>query len=425
MRRLFLRTYLVLAAVLLGGLAIATAWEAARRRPPDDSVIQTLLEAPDDVRAAFGAFPPPEATDQVEEALGVRVFHFPLDRLPPHAPPRARVRLKRGAPAGPRPGGPPELWVPVPERGLAVHVIPRRNSPPPVPVIAAGVLLLLGAGVAWQLVPLERDLKALAVAARDFGAGDHNVRVDLPTQSAALELGDRFNTMAERIEQLLEAQRELLLAVSHELRTPLHRVRFAAELLAQEAASEVRAEQLEALQQDLDELDGLVGELLTWGRLAEERPRKEPVALVPLVGHLLDQATRLRSDITTTLTGESAITLDADLGALRRALGNLIHNAARHARSHVKVHTLATRTTVTLHVDDDGPGIPVADRERILEPFVRLDEARDRDAGGAGLGLALAARVAQVHGGRLTVDEGPLGGARLTLELPLTEADAT
>ena len=109
---------------------------------------------------------------------------------------------------------------------------------------------------------------------------------------------------------------------------------------------------------------------------------------------------------------------------LRRAVSNLLRNAVRHAKGRVAVLGEAAGGTLRLHVDDDGPGMPEADRARVLEPFVRLDAARSRDAGGAGLGLALASRLAEAHGGSLSVGDAPLGGARLTLTLPLTVADS-
>ena len=103
---------------------------------------------------------------------------------------------------------------------------------------------------------------------------------------------------------------------------------------------------------------------------------------------------------------------------LRRAVLNLVTNAVRHARERVRVTGSAAADGVQLHVDDDGPGIPVGERERIFEPFRRLDDSRSADAGGAGLGLAIVQRIMSVHGGRVLVGDSPLGGARFTLVFP-------
>ena len=110
--------------------------------------------------------------------------------------------------------------------------------------------------------------------------------------------------------------------------------------------------------------------------------------------------------------------VDADRLALHSAVDHLVANAARHADSRVHIEVERTADAVTVRVDDDGPGIPAADRERVVERFVRLDEGRTRDGGGSGLGLAVAAGVARAHGGTLTIDDAPIGGARVTVTLP-------
>ncbi|MBX2800105.1 MAG: hypothetical protein KTR31_20675 [Myxococcales bacterium] len=421
MRRLFVRTYVVLVAVVVAGLAVASAWERSRRERPDPSVVEALLAAPDDVRAAFATLPPDDAREQLSAELKARVEVLPYDRMPT-LPPPVRTRLRRGVAAGPMPGGPPGLWVPLPDQQLLVHVRPQRPPRPPIPWIAAGVVLLLGVGIATQLRPLDRHLRELADAAHAFGEGDRDRRVDLPEGVATAELGSRFNAMADRIAGLLHGQRELLLAVSHELRTPLNRLRFASELLAGEPDPEARAQQLEALQGDLDELDALVGELLMWARLEHQPPaRTEPVELAPMIAELLEAARRLQPEAHTQHTVPSDLSVSGDPQLLRRALGNLVSNAARYGSGRIEVSADRDGSRVHIHVDDDGEGIPASERSRVLEPFVRLDVARTRDGGGAGLGLALAARIASQHGGALTVGEAPLGGARLTLTLPVDE----
>lgn len=424
MRRLFVRTYAVLVAVVLAGLLVALAWDVARRQGPDPAVIEALLSGEEVVRAAFADAEPEQARRSVGQALQADVHVRPLHPLPP-LPPPARERLARGQVLRPRAGRAPDLWVPLPDQGLLVHLVPRQARPPPLPWIAIGVLLALGVATGAQLRPLERDLQRLAHAAQAFGAGDRQVRVRLDPHTPAGELGGRFDAMADRIAGLLASREELLRSVSHELRTPLHRLRFAAQLLATEPDPQAREAQLEALQRDLDELDALVGELLAWGRLDHAGPgRWEPVPLSPLLQELLTDAVRLRPGLCTEGPIGPTTQPPGDPALLRRALSNLITNAARHATSRIAVIVEATDHAVTIHVDDDGPGIPAEDRRRVLEPFVRLDDARSRDAGGAGLGLALADRVAQAHRGTLEVDRAALGGARLSLRLPLTNADS-
>jgi signal transduction histidine kinase len=121
------------------------------------------------------------------------------------------------------------------------------------------------------------------------------------------------------------------------------------------------------------------------------------------------------TDLHVDTAGVSGGRIDADPAAIRRVLRNLTDNAARHARSTVVLHLAQTDGQVVLDVDDDGPGIATDDRERVLDRFVRLDDARTRDAGGAGLGLAIAAELVAAHGGDIAIDASPAGGTRVRL----------
>jgi signal transduction histidine kinase len=163
----------------------------------------------------------------------------------------------------------------------------------------------------------------------------------------------------------------------------------------------------------------MVEDLLLLARADERtlRLRRRPVDLDDLV---LDEARHLRD--TTTLrvdtTAVSAGRVDGDAAGLRRVLRNLGENAARHARSRIVFALAAHDGLVAMAVGDDGPGIPEADREQVLERFVRLDDARARDAGGSGLGLAIVSELVAAHRGTLTIADSPLGGARIQVILP-------
>lgn len=421
MRTLFVRIYVALVAVMLAGFGAAAAWEQARQRPPIWPVVEALREAPPDIREAFATLDAPEARRRLGEQLEADVRLLPLDaRLPP---PIADA-LAAGRVVPPRAGRPLDLWVPVPQ-GF-VHVVPQVRRPVPVPLIVGVVMVGLGVTIALLLVPLERDLGRLAGAAQRFGSGEHRVRAEVRPQAATAHLAGQFNEMASRISRLVEGQQELLLAVSHELRTPLHRLRFAVELLADEAEDTARRVQSEAVQRDLDELDALVGDLLAWARLTEApSSTRQRVALEPLVRGLLHDVARGHPTLQTELEVDPAQAVWADPAELRRALSNLMHNAGRHAVGLVRVTCEEVGPDLRILVDDDGAGVPEAEREAVLQPFVRLDEARTRDAGGAGLGLALAARVAEAHGGSLAIETAPIGGARVVFSVPLTDADPT
>jgi signal transduction histidine kinase len=163
----------------------------------------------------------------------------------------------------------------------------------------------------------------------------------------------------------------------------------------------------------------LVDDLLLLARADEHllEVRAQPVDLDDVV---LDEARRLRDttplDIGTTDVGAARVSADAAL--LRRVVRNLADNAARHAAARVSFSLSERDGSAVLDVDDDGPGIPPGERDRVFERFVRLDDARARDAGGGGLGLAIVAQVVAAHGGRVRAADGPLGGARLEVVLP-------
>jgi signal transduction histidine kinase len=217
-----------------------------------------------------------------------------------------------------------------------------------------------------------------------------------------------------------EARKRLLAAVSHELRSPLQRLRFATELLAGGDPAE-RAALAEKVQRDLDALDALVAELLTWIKLdAGPAIRRAPVALARLAREAADDAARLGAVIE---LDAPELTIAADPRLLRRAVDNLLTNAVKYGRGRVLLSLRREPRAVAIRVDDDGPGIAPESRARVLEPFVRLEASRTREQGGVGLGLALVDGIARAHGGTVRIGESRLGGARVSIVLPLTDAD--
>ncbi|MDR0240482.1 MAG: HAMP domain-containing protein [Burkholderia sp.] len=269
-----------------------------------------------------------------------------------------------------------------------------------------------------------RDIRRLQDAARTFGAGTLSTRVKLSGKSNIYELSQQFNDMAERIEASIKQQREMMHGISHELKTPLARLEFGLALLAEPDESGRMRERRDALRRDVRELDDLVTELLTIGRLEQGASELAPMEIV--VDALIDSvAGNVANDV-----ADRGITLDVSaLGApathvcdpklVARALLNLIRNGARYASHKVLLAAASDATgALVLSVDDDGPGIPAAERARVFEPFQRLDSSRDRQTGGFGLGLAIVRRVAQVHGGDVRLEDSPLGGARFVITLP-------
>lgn len=225
---------------------------------------------------------------------------------------------------------------------------------------------------------------------------------------------------AQDITAMSERHREVSQAVSHELRTPLARMRFALTLLSKSDDSLTRTRLQERLQTDVEELEALVRASLTFARMAGAPTdlQHEPIPIRDWLHQefaLLDgHQRRLSLD-----TEPADLQLIGDRALLHLIVRNLLSNAVTYAREQVCVSAACQdEHHLVLHVDDDGPGILAENREKVFEPFVRLAMGGD-EPGGFGLGLALARRATQWHSGKLSVTRSPLGGARLTLILPL------
>jgi signal transduction histidine kinase len=273
------------------------------------------------------------------------------------------------------------------------------------------------------IIPYWRKLRRISTAAMAFGNGDFNVRADISKRSSLTPIAFAFNTMAERIQQLINSHKELTNAVSHELRTPLSRLRFGLEMFETSEDMETRAHYARELQIDVADLEELVSELLTFARFDRERPELQfgLHPLEPFLHQLLAESFPDECPI----RYQMHIHLDEQSGKARfepkylaRALGNLIQNALRHADCRIQIIVERNGGECTIHLDDDGVGIPEPDRQRVFEPFTRLDASRNRKSGGYGLGLAIVMRILKWHNGRVTVGDSPLGGARLTISWP-------
>lgn len=291
----------------------------------------------------------------------------------------------------------------------------------------AFVLVVAAVAIALLLRPMARQLRYVENAAHAIADGDLSARVDEESVTSARPLAQAFNDMASRTEALVRTQRELLQAVSHELRTPLSRMRFAIDLIETAATEQERAERLASLDAATEELDSLVGELLSYVRLesAPEETDSEPVSLFETVHRLVDQHSAIFPTVEFELDHSNVaadILVKADSGALQRVLGNLLSNAGRYATKRVLVRAESSGDTVQIDVDDDGPGIPESDRDRVLAPFVRLDD--DNPGGGVGLGLALVRRIVERHGGHLEILNSPSGGCRVRTTWGRADADS-
>jgi len=263
-----------------------------------------------------------------------------------------------------------------------------------------------------------RALQSLSRMADEFGAGKLSVRARLKPSDAVYPLAERINHMAGRIEDLMEAQRNLLHSVSHELRTPIARLEFALELLDAKARDPELSRRIAAMEGDLSELNNLVKELLDMSKLDSTRTLQgAPVELEALLRDCRATLPPSPQQVACELASGLG-TVEADARLLARAVGNLLRNAQKYAQGRIVLSARRTPGQVEIAVDDDGPGIPLEERERIFDPFYRLDRSRDRATGGFGLGLSIAHKAVALHGGTLRVESSPLGGARFVLRLP-------
>jgi two-component system OmpR family sensor kinase len=265
----------------------------------------------------------------------------------------------------------------------------------------------------WQ------GLQSLSRVADQFGAGDLAARAQVKPSASIYPLAERINHMTGRIASLVQSQKTLLHSVSHELRTPIARLEFGLELLAGRTADPALRQRIHAMEGDVAELNGLVNELLGMARLDNAQSLQlEPFALAPMLRDCAASLPPSQCAVECSLDQHLG-SVQADRRLLARATGNLLRNAQKYAASRVALSALRRHDGgVEILVEDDGPGIPPDERERIFEPFYRLDRSRDRATGGFGLGLAIAQKAVALHGGALSVENSPLGGARFVIALP-------
>jgi two-component system sensor kinase ParS len=295
--------------------------------------------------------------------------------------------------------------------------LPPEPSLMPFYITAAYMMLavLIGIVLFFWVRPHWRDLEKLRLAAERFGDNDLSVRIQLSKRSNIRDLAEHFNLMAARIEGLIANQRELTNAVSHELRTPIARLSFELDQLKQQPDASQSRELIADMYADLGELEEMVSELLTYASLERGATviKRENIQatnwLDSVVGSVALEAEAAGVQL---LIGECRLdTVRIEPRFMARAVINLLRNAIRYAEQKVEVTLVRTGDYYEVRVNDDGPGVPLEGREKIFEPFSRLDASRDRRTGGFGLGLALVRRVSQSHGGQVEVGESVWGGA--------------
>lgn len=273
----------------------------------------------------------------------------------------------------------------------------------------AGTSFLLGAVAIVFMRNQVRSILRLATAAEAFGRGRDSPGYRPAGATEVRKAGYAFLAMRERIKRHLEQRTAMLAGISHDLRTPLTRMKLA-------LAMQPESDDIEGLRKDVAEMERMIAAYLDFAR--NEASEEDPTTF-----RLADLTTEIADDVRRAgraldLKVAAGILITARRVALKRALGNLVGNALRYA-DHARLSALRTDRYIEIHVDDDGPGIDPARYEDVFKPFIRLDEARNQNESGVGMGLTVVRDIARSHGGEATLDTSPMGGLRATLRLPV------
>ncbi|MEL6871098.1 MAG: ATP-binding protein [Pseudomonadota bacterium] len=294
--------------------------------------------------------------------------------------------------------------------------VPREN---PVlrfvpPLFYLCVFVIIGL---W-LRPVLRDLNLLTHASQRFAA---DYRVPLATAAKTTQLtslAKNLDQMSQRISGLIRAQKELTTALSHEMRTPLARIRFALAVAGENGNAALR-QQLAAMGDDVQEIDHLIASMLNYARL--DHPEQRMDWFDTPVRNWLDQTLGRcgPTDKALEVIASDGELFVMDARLMGMAVSNLVVNASRYAAARVRVTAHAEAARFVISVEDDGEGIPAAQRESVFKAFTRLDTSRNRETGGFGLGLAIVSRIASLHGGEATVAaSSDIGGAKFVIMWP-------
>jgi two-component system, OmpR family, sensor kinase len=467
------RIYLVglaqMAVVAIGFVAYArlTRPDFEAREAKEDAFAAAILQQLDDGEALQ------RSLESARDDLGATVtVTDPAGRVlatttPADAPPCVRPRPPRGGetpdprmmqrgrrgPMGPShsdewpgaPGDGPDIQRPPRFRGAMCRIAflrfpdgdygrvefrPTRPPRPPSPFgppVIVFVLVVVGITSFLLARSIARPLDKLSRAARALGEGDLEARAAVDRRDELGAVSRSFDEMAGRVSDLLRAEKELVANVSHELRTPLSRIRVALDIAAEGDAAAAR-ESLADIAGDLEELERLVDDILTAARLELGAAasggipplRRERFAALALLDAAAERFRQLHPERTIETAWEETLPiLEGDPVLLRRVIDNLLDNAQKYSEGPIELSARADDREIVVEVIDQGIGIAPADLARVFEPFFRADRSRTRATGGHGLGLALAARIVEAHGGRITLDSTPGVETRAVVRLPL------
>ena len=436
---------IIIALLLLNHIVLTAFFFLNRRGPPPEAArdeLAILIELTNATPAAersalmarlretFPQFdlalaaqrPQAAATQPIEQDTGRGPGHevgpgdFETDGLARRLGPGYRVANTAAAPAGPQHLHPVAIRL-ADGQTVTAQILPMRGPPPMSPFIVTLIVIalsstLLGLWAAWRLAgPLRR----FAWAAENFSP---NGEITLLPERGPYELraaARALNQMRERIRSLIDDRTRMLAAVSHDLRTPITRLRLRCEFIDDPSA---RAQMLD----ELAHMGAMVESVLYFLRDGGRREQASMIDLATSLQTICDQFTDTGHEVS--YDGPDHIVVSAYAEELHRAITNLVDNAVRHGGK-TDVRVRLTSPTVTVAIEDDGPGIPEAGKEAMFEPFVRGDSARGmNNQTGFGLGLSIARSVIEAHNGTLTLLDREPNGLVAKIVLPQSEAGA-
>lgn len=413
-RMFVFKSYLTIVGGLVA-IAIALDFGIARLQDSNSAQLDPSTRATmiliEDKLAALPEESWPEALHELEEALGFAVRVLPPDDLVQATKPGSATQEVFDAEDNPA----YLRWSAGLNAVLQIGPVPAAKTPENVLVRLVPALFYLSIFVfvgVW-IWPLIRDLNVLTRAAQEFASDYRRPTRTLDEVSSLRDLASSLDEMSSRIGNLIQGQKELTGALSHEMRTPLTRIKFALAVINDKTGI---SDELLSIDQDVQELDGLVKTMLDYARL--DHPDTEiNRQQIPMDAWLDQIVEKFRAQNPQNLIDASAPSdsVQMDPYLVEVALNNLLVNACRYAKEKVRVQFSVDDSFCSLSVDDDGPGIPEQDRASVFKAFTRLDNSRNRVTGGYGLGLAIVARIAALHGGTAWSEQSDLGGARMVI----------
>jgi two-component system sensor histidine kinase CpxA len=454
MRSLFLKIFLSfwLAQALIVALVVAAT---VVLRPQTESPFWEYIKAhtADQLMQAYEAGGPPGLSRKLDEfnsSLKLQAFLFDDQgkELTGRKAPDWAHRLSRGL--DPQPIGllhrfsarrfvTHQVTAADGHRYIMVAEVPARpwlpllRQKPPGAGLEILALAVLVSGIICYLLAryLTSDVRRLRAATQQLAAGDLSARADAPRgrrQDEIAQLVRDFNTMAERLQDLVNAQSRLLNDISHELRSPLARLSVALGLAWQRTGPDAHSV-LERIELEANRLNELIGRLLTLARLegGDDAMRRTPISLDELIRDITKDADfeaqsrqcRVRCVV------QDEVTILGSPSLLHSAVENVVRNAMRHTREGTDVEIRMAveghngKAEAVIRVTDRGPGVPKEALDKLFRPFYRLDDARGRQTGGVGLGLAITERAVRLHGGAVRASNRPEGGLMVEIRLPL------